>query len=186
MKELLLYSFRNCPFCQRARIALYESGKEFTIHEVNLPHKPQELLKLSPKGTVPVLLIDGKKVIDESIDIVIYALSGEDEILAKEEINQFTHDLKDTLMIAGRAFRMGNFTNNSFQLSIPFIEKLELKLANNAFLQGERISTLDSMIMPFASFLSEVKEMSSFPKTLNWLTNVKMSKSYKLAMDLKV
>ena len=59
----ILYSFRRCPYAIRARLAIAISGVSVTIDEVDLKAKPERMLKLSPKGTVPVLeLLDGRVI----------------------------------------------------------------------------------------------------------------------------
>jgi len=72
-----LYSFRRCPYAMRARMALRYSGVAVDIIEVSLKAKPAEMLALSPKGTVPVLSVDGQ-VIDESLAIMRWALAQND------------------------------------------------------------------------------------------------------------
>jgi len=72
-----LYSFRRCPYAMRARMALRYSGVAVDIIEVSLKAKPPEMLALSPKGTVPVLSVDGQ-VIDESLAIMRWALAQND------------------------------------------------------------------------------------------------------------
>ena len=72
-----LYSFRRCPYAMRARMALRYSSVAVDIVEVSLKAKPPEMLALSPKGTVPVLSIDGA-VIDESLAIMRWALEQND------------------------------------------------------------------------------------------------------------
>jgi len=72
-----LYSFRRCPYAMRARLALRYSGVPLEIVEVSLKAKPVAMLALSPKGTVPVLSVDGR-VIDESLDIMRWALAQHD------------------------------------------------------------------------------------------------------------
>ncbi len=73
-----LYSFRRCPFAMRARMALRISGVAFDLIEVSLKAKPPALLAASPKGTVPVLLLPDGQVIDESLDIMRWALGRND------------------------------------------------------------------------------------------------------------
>lgn len=69
MNEPVLYSFRRCPYAMRARMALRYSQVAVQIIEVSLKDKPAQMLALSPKGTVPVLSVDGR-VIDESLAIM--------------------------------------------------------------------------------------------------------------------
>jgi len=74
----ILYSFRRCPYAMRARLALAVSGVGHELREVSLKSKPPELLTASPKGTVPVLVLPSGQVIDESLDIMRWALALND------------------------------------------------------------------------------------------------------------
>lgn len=74
----VLYTFRRCPYAIRARLALAASGVEYELREVDLKNKPQEMLAASPKGTVPVLVHSGGNVMDESLDIMRWALARND------------------------------------------------------------------------------------------------------------
>jgi glutathione S-transferase len=74
----LLYSFRRCPYAMRARMALLQAKRGFNAVEVVLRDKPAELLRLSPKGTVPVLQLPDGRVLDESWDIMRWALESAD------------------------------------------------------------------------------------------------------------
>ena len=97
MKENILYTFRRCPYAMRARWALLLTKQVVVWREVLLRDKPQEMLNISPKGTVPVLLTIEGKVLDESIDIMRWALLINDErdILCKgdNESEQQINDL---------------------------------------------------------------------------------------------
>lgn len=73
-----LYSFRRCPYAMRARMALAVSGLEVRVREVVLRDKPPEMLAASPKGTVPVLVTADGTVIDESLDVMRWALAQND------------------------------------------------------------------------------------------------------------
>ena len=97
-----LYSFRRCPYAMRARMALVISGQAFTLHEVSLRAKPAEMLAASPKGTVPVLVLPDGRVIEESLDIMRWALArhdpenwlaGEDAALIAQNDGPFKHHL---------------------------------------------------------------------------------------------
>lgn len=74
----ILYSFRRCPYAMRARLALLASGVDYEHREVVLRDKPAELLAASPKGTVPVLVLPNGEVIDQSVDIMLWALRQND------------------------------------------------------------------------------------------------------------
>ena len=74
----VLYSFRRCPYAMRARMALWASGQTCELREVVLRDKPAELLAASPKGTVPVLVLADGTVIEQSLDIMRWALGRND------------------------------------------------------------------------------------------------------------
>ena len=74
----VLYSFRRCPYAMRARLALRVAGLRLEWREVVLRDKPAELLAASPKGTVPVLVLPDGTVIDQSLDIMRWALRQHD------------------------------------------------------------------------------------------------------------
>lgn len=74
----ILYSFRRCPFAIRARMGLWSAGVDVELREVVLRDKPASMLEASPKGTVPVLILDDGSVIDESLDIMLWALGRND------------------------------------------------------------------------------------------------------------
>ena len=74
----VLYSFRRCPYAMRARLALAVSGQTCELREVVLRNKPQGLLQASPKGTVPVLVLPDGRVLEHSLDIMLWTLARHD------------------------------------------------------------------------------------------------------------
>ena len=98
----ILYSFRRCPYAMRARLALAVSNTACTLREVKISAKPAAMLTASPKGTVPVLVQADGTVIDESLDIMRWALTQRDpeDWLARDDPaliarndGAFKHDL---------------------------------------------------------------------------------------------
>lgn len=76
----ILYSFRRCPYAMRARLALFASEQQVELREVVLRDKPAEMIEASPKATVPVLVLPDGTVIDESFDIMEWALARNDAL----------------------------------------------------------------------------------------------------------
>ena len=75
MQNHILYSFRRCPYAIRARMAISYSNVEVELREISLKNRPKEMYEVSAKGTVPVLITKNKKIIDESLDIMIWAIN---------------------------------------------------------------------------------------------------------------
>ena len=74
----IFWSFRRCPYAMRARLAIAASGQKVQLREILLRDKPADFLATSPKGTVPVLKLENGQVIDESRDIMFWALGQND------------------------------------------------------------------------------------------------------------
>ena len=75
MTTPLLYTYRRCPYAMRARMALLQAGVAYEAHEVSLRDKPAAMLALSPKGTVPVLVLPDGQVLEQSLDIMQWAFA---------------------------------------------------------------------------------------------------------------
>ncbi|HWR95869.1 MAG TPA: glutathione S-transferase N-terminal domain-containing protein [Arenimonas sp.] len=73
-----MFTFRRCPYAIRARLALASAGIDCTPFEVDLKNKPARLLAVSPKGTVPVLVLADGRVLEQSLDIMHWALEEND------------------------------------------------------------------------------------------------------------
>jgi glutathione S-transferase len=78
MQLPILYSFRRCPYAMRARMTLLYAGIKYEHREILLREKPLSMLEVSPKGTVPVLIVPNETVLDESLDIMCWALKQND------------------------------------------------------------------------------------------------------------
>ena len=71
----ILYSFRRCPYAMRARMSIVRTGYICEHREVILRDRPKHMMEISPKGTVPVLLLPNGNVIEESLEIMQNVLS---------------------------------------------------------------------------------------------------------------
>jgi len=155
----ILYTFRRCPYAIRARLALFSSGVESEIREVVLRDKPQEMLDISAKGTVPVLQLPNGQVIDESIDIVNWALQQNDplgllysapEKAMRSLIEKNDHQFKSNLDFYKYAVRFPEKPSEQYRLDCEgFLDILENKLRENKFLFGDKMSLADLAIFPF-------------------------------------
>jgi glutathione S-transferase len=150
----LLYSYRRCPYAMRARMALLISDTAYDLHEVVLRDKPPEMLVASPKGTVPVLILPSGTVIDESLDIMRWALArrdpegwlGQDESLISKNDGPFKHAL-DRYKYPNR--------HGVSDASIPrgeamvFLDEFNDRLAEQPYLNGPARSLADVATFPF-------------------------------------
>ncbi|MFC2953284.1 glutathione S-transferase [Marinicaulis aureus] len=131
----ILYSFRRCPYAMRARMAVAASGVQVRLREILLRDKPEEMLAASAKGTVPVL-IDGQTVIDESLDVMNWALNQndpeswlarKDDALIAENDGPFKHHL-DRYKYSTRYEDADAEEHRA--AGFEFLQKLETRLVN--------------------------------------------------------
>jgi len=181
MSEALLYSFRRCPYAMRARLALRYSGVAVRIVEVSLKAKPQEMLTLSPKGTVPVLSVDGQ-VIDESLAIMQWALAqhdpddwllgGDPAVLAL--IAENDDGFKHCLNRYNYAERYPEYPMEHYRAEgAVFLHTLEGLLAERAYLLAEHLSLADMALAPFVRQFAHVDRdwfaRAPYPRLQQWL-----------------
>ena len=164
MNAALLYSFRRCPYAMRARLALRYSGVAVRIIEVSLKAKPAEMLALSPKGTVPVLSVEGR-VIEQSLEIMQWALAqhdpddwllqGDPTVLAliAENDQVFKHHLNRYKY----AERYPEQPMEHYRAEGEvFLQKLEGLLAEREYLLAEHLSLADAALAPFVRQFAHV------------------------------
>jgi glutathione S-transferase len=188
----ILYSYRRCPYAMRARMALKLAEIEVEIREVSLRAKPAHMLQVSPKGTVPVLVLPDGKVLDESLDIMYWALQQ--------------HDLEGWLDAAAGALIAEN--DNSFKRALDcykypeehpektsqeyrqqgevFLQKLEHLLSQSPYLLKATPSLADIAIFPFVRQFAAVDsawfESSSYQELCAWLNDWVNSELFKNVM----
>ena len=181
MNETLLYSFRRCPYAMRARLALRYSGVCVRIIEVSLKAKPAEMLALSPKGTVPVLSVNGE-VIDESLAIMQWALAqhdpdnwrlqGDPSVLAL--IDENDQGFKYHLDRYKYAERYPEHPMEHYRAEGEvFLQKLERLLEDRAYLLAHHPSLADMALAPFVRQFAHVDRdwfaRAPYPRLQRWL-----------------
>lgn len=178
----ILYSFRRCPYAMRARLGIAFAELNVELCEVALRNKPAAMLAISPKGTVPVLQLPNGQVIEESIEIVEWALATQDPQgllntdLAKADrlIQQNDHEFKHWLDRYKYSDRYPEQSQLEYrQQGEKFLQTLENLLTENTYLLGNSISKADIAIMPFVRQFAHVDRDTfyalPYPKLQQWL-----------------
>ncbi|MDO5769152.1 MAG: glutathione S-transferase [Psychrobacter sp.] len=180
-----LYSFRRCPYAIRARLAILFAELQVELREVVLKDKPAQMLAISPKGTVPVLQIRDGTVIEESMDIMIWAFEQQDcqrliaseldyKDPAEELIKRNDKEFKYWLDRYKYAERHTEMTQAEYQLQGEvFLQQLESLLTKHRYLLGEQPSLADIAIMPFVRQFAHVDrkvfDKLPYPHLQGWL-----------------
>lgn len=164
----ILYTFRRCPYAMRARLALAASGCQVLLREIVLRQKPAHMLEVSPKGTVPVLLLADQTVIEQSIDIMWWALEQSDpeQLLPKgAEREQMQHLIISNDGVFKAALDRykyppryinehadltpDQFAQHHQALGAKYLWELDQRLSSHDYLLGPRLSMADLAIAPF-------------------------------------
>ena len=160
----ILYSFRRCPYAMRARMALMIQGAQLELREVLLRDKPASMLAISPKGTVPVLQTVHRVVIDESLDIMCWAMSTESDwfsLLAHaeqlEQARSFDEKFKPHLD-AYKYHRPGaeRCREEYRDLAARHLDRFDANLQRHDYLLGTVPQFLDLAVMPFVRQFASV------------------------------
>jgi glutathione S-transferase len=179
----ILYSFRRCPYAIRARLAIAYAGIPVEIREVQLKHKPEQMLAISPKGTVPILQLPDGKVIDESLDIMHWALAQNDPdnwLDAGEDAERLIQwndgDFKYYLDRYKYADRYPEFPPSYYRSQgETFLAELEAKLSQSLYLAGNHFSLLDAALLPFIRQFAAVDSWfhsSEYQQLNEWLNQL--------------
>ncbi len=167
----------------RARMALVASGAEVMLREVLLKGKPAELLAASPKATVPVLVLSDGRVVEESLDVMQWALEYRDplnwlegEALESDWISACDGDFKHWLDRYKYSERYPEHTAEDYrQKAETFVQKLEDWLSVSDWVGGDAANAVDVALFPFIRQFAGVDpswwQQAPYPKVRLWLEN---------------
>ena len=193
MDNPILYSFRRCPYAIRARRVLTYMEVSVELREVLLNERPQSLYRISSKGPVPVLLLDDGKVLDESLDIMRWAIKQGEQKLYEDKLNEQNQLIKynDTKF---------KYWLDKYKYHVRYLEhskeyyqrecsktlaEYDMRLRENAYLLGDRIRLADIAIFPFIRQCANVDQNWFKNKYLyldQWLEIWKQSRVFKSVM----
>jgi len=163
------------------------------LREVLLNERPQSLYKISSKGTVPVLLLNDGKVLDESLDIMLWAIEQGEQKLYEDKLNEQNQLIKynDTKF---------KYWLDRYKYHVRYLEhsreyyqrkcsktlaEYDMRLSGNAYLMGDRIRLADIAIFPFIRQCANVDQNwfnNKYPNLNQWLEIWKQSRVFKSVM----
>lgn len=194
----ILYSFRRCPYAIRARMAIYQADVKCELREVVLSDKPQSMLQLSNKGTVPVLLTTDEQVIDESLDVMFWALKHNDpdgwldenhplsQSLIEKNDNEFKYYLDRYKYHVGYPEHSQAYYRKK---TFDFLDVLEDTLGQHdgVALLGKQLTLSDIAIFPFIRQFANVDlnwfESSPYEYIKQWYKRIGSSYLFQNCMN---
>jgi len=193
----VLYSFRRCPYAMRARLALLASGIRCEMREIALSQKPESMLSVSPKGTVPVLVLKDR-VLEQSLDIMSWALSQSDphhwstlgltieekaQALVKRCDEEFKYHLDRYKYPNRYDLPAGTLHRTS---GSDFLNQLNGQLQQSKNLIGDHWTWVDAAIAPFVRQFARTDrnwfDAQAWQPLQNWLNNFEASEAYAVVM----
>ncbi|MEZ8824094.1 glutathione S-transferase [Vibrio amylolyticus] len=202
----ILYSLQNCPYAMRARIAIFKSQQPVLIRAVKLNNKPKEMLQASPKGSVPVVVIEKNQsnespmIIEESLEVMLWALANNDpdDLLLSDNagavsemvtlISDFERDFIPDFndYSCAKRYHEDNVIECR-EACEAHIQKLEKRLSSHAFLFSNQESLLDIALMPFIRKFARIERQwylnSPYPKVRQWLDHYLQSPMFSKVME---
>jgi glutathione S-transferase len=181
----------------RARMALKIAGVEVVIREISLRDKPAHMLQVSPKGTVPVLVLQDGQVIEQSLEIMqwalkTHALQANIHVAPRASVLELISENDDTFKRALDAYKYPERHPNKTQIQHRadgevFLHKLENLLQENIYLFGAIPSLADIAIFPFVRQFAAVDsawfDSSPYPKLKSWLRMLVESELFTSIME---
>lgn len=195
----ILYSFRRCPYAIRARMALAASAQVCELREVALSRKPDSLLLASAKGTVPVLITAEGRVLDQSLDIMMWTLLNNDPLKwlgdgdspaapMLELVKQCDGEFKFHLDRYKYPNRFGPCDGKTHRdQGAHYLAELNRRLRHSPFLMGRSECLADIAIAPFVRQFAHTDPAwfagQSWPALQSWLQAFERSSAFEQVMQ---
>ena len=180
----ILYSFRRCPYAMRSRWALAQAGLRVEIREILLRDKPAALREASPKATVPVLVLPDRTVLEQSLDIMLWALRQQDPAgwlaaadWAQQQALIDVNDGEFKALLDRYKYPQrhpGQDAAASRDAAVALLlAPLDARLARGPFLFGAHCSVADVALLPFVRQFAAVDpawfDAAPLPHLRGWL-----------------
>lgn len=177
----ILYSFRRCPYAMRARMSIVRTNHICEHREVILRDRPEHMMQISPKGTVPVMLLANGEVIEESLEIMQYVLSWELSEIESQWVDRNDNEFKFHL----DRYKYPNRYENVDSIEQRTLAKTYLDDLDN-FLEEEISDALNDALFPFvrqfANHDREWFDSQNWNNIHGWLSNNLASDEFMICM----
>ena len=183
MARPILYSFRRCPYAMRARMPIVRTNFDVELREVVLRDRPEHMMEISPKGTVPVLLLEDSTVIEESLEIMQHVLdwtlSDEERHWISRNDDEFKFHL-DRYKYPNRYEEVDEIEQRT--LASAYLTDLDQRLATEPSISEALSDALFPFVRQFANHDREWFDVQPWADVLEWLNENLESESFKTCM----
>ena len=179
----ILYSFRRCPYAMRARMSIVREGYAVELREVVLRDRPEHMMKISPKGTVPVLLLADGKVIEESLEIMQHVLGWE---LSEEEAHWVERNDEEFKFHLDRYKYPNRYDNvdelEQRTLASAYLSDLDVRLGEGPAFVAQLNDALFPFVRQFANHDRDWFDAQPWANVHAWLSDHLESEEFKRCM----
>ena len=179
----VLYSFRRCPYAMRARMSIVREGYEVELREVVLRDRPDHMMEISPKGTVPVLLLPDGAVIEESLEIMQHVLGWD---LSEEETHWVARNDEEFKFHLDR-YKYPNRYDDVDEmehrtLASAYLSDLDARLGEGPAFASQLNDALFPFVRQFANHDRDWFDGQPWANIHAWLTEHLVSEEFKRCM----
>ena len=179
----ILYSFRRCPYAMRARMSIVRESFEVELREVVLRDRPDHMMEISPKGTVPVLLLADGTVIEESLEIMQHVLgwnlSAEEAHWVERNDEEFKFHL-DRYKYPNRYDDVDEMEQRT--LASAYLNDLDARLGEGPAFAAQLNDALFPFVRQFANHDRDWFDAQSWANVHAWLAQHLESEEFKRCM----
>jgi len=179
----ILYSFRRCPYAMRARMSIVRTNFQVELREVILRDRPEHMMEISPKGTVPVLLLDNGNVIEESLEIMQHVLdwtlSEEEQHWISRNDDEFKFHL-DRYKYPNRYEDVDEVEQRT--LASAYLMDLDERMGSETEISEALSDALFPFVRQFANHDRDWFDAQPWTNVLEWLANNLESEAFKVCM----
>ena len=179
----LLYSFRRCPYAMRARMSIVRKEYQVELREVILRDRPAHMMEVSPKGTVPILVLENGTVIEESLEIMQHVL---DWTLSDEEQHWISRNDEEFKFHLDR-YKYPNRYENVDEIkqrtaASSYLSDLDTRLGEMSSMSEALSDALFPFVRQFANHDRDWFDVQPWSNVHSWLSNNLNSEAFKTCM----
>lgn len=198
----ILYSYRRCPYAMRSRMAMFDAGIYFEVREISLRNKPSSMLNLSPKGTVPVLLLPDGRVLEQSLDIMLWAYEMNavpHRVLWNQDHSAVDETMETWFKLNDNVFKKlldaykyperypAQSQEETLQKALDqYFGPIEKTLFDSPYILGDHLSMVDIALFPFVRQFMRTNEEKfmelKLQSIIRWIKHFQNSEIFNLSM----
>lgn len=184
----ILVSHKLCPYVQRVAIVLSEKGIEFERIDIDLAHKPDWFLKVSPLGKTPVLLVDGQPIFESAAICEYLDETASPRLHPQGALERARHRgwmafgsaVLDAIGALYNAADEDALSRKVADIGARF-GQIEAELTTGPYFAGERFTMVDAVFAPVWRYFDVLEQFEDF----GFFTRTPRVRAWRAALDAR-